>query len=428
MGAILITGGRVIDPANGLDRAADVLIEDGRIAAVRDKGRPPADAETIDAAGCIVAPGLIDMHVHLREPGLEHEETIASGSRAAVAGGFTTVCAMPNTDPSTDNEGAVAFIVNQGLAAGAANVLPIGAITIGRKGEQMAEFGQMVRAGAVAFSDDGDSVRNSGLLRQCLAYGKMFGKPFISHAEDKDLSGGGVMHAGAVSARLGLAGMPAASEEIIVSRDITLARMTGAKLHIAHVSSAGSVEIIRQAKKAGVAVTAEVTPHHLALTDEAVATFDPNFKMDPPLRTAADASALKQGLRDGTIDALASDHAPHEREEKELEFAFAPFGVIGLESSLAIFIRELIHGEVLSWPEMIAKMTVNPARILGIERGTLSKGAVADVTIIDPDLEWTIDVEKFRSKSRNCPFRGQRVRGKAVMTIVGGAVKYRHSS
>jgi len=426
MTAILITGGRIIDPANTLDLQADLLIEDGRIAAVGRNVHAPHVAEIIDAAGLIVAPGLIDMHVHLREPGLEHEETIASGSRAAVAGGFTTVCAMPNTDPCVDNEGAVAFVVNQGLAADQANVLPIGAITLGRKGEQMAEFGQMVRAGAVAFSDDGDSVRNSGLLRQCMTYGKMFGKPFISHAEDKDLAAGGVMHAGAVSARLGLPGMPAAAEEIIVSRDITLARMAGSKLHIAHVSAAGSVDIIRAAKKSGVAVSAEATPHHLALTDETIASFDPNFKMSPPLRAADDVAALKEGLRDGSIDCLASDHAPHEREEKELEFAFAPFGVIGLESSLAVYIRELIAAKVLSWPELIAKMTLNPARILGIDRGTLSKGAVADVTLIDPDLQWTIDAEKFLSKSRNCPFHGQSVRGRAVLTIVAGHIKFRH--
>jgi dihydroorotase len=425
MGAILIKNGQVIDPANGIDRVADVLVEEGRIVQTGSDLKGPRGCETIDAAGLIVAPGLIDMHVHLREPGLEHEETIATGSRAAVVGGFTTVCAMPNTDPCCDNEGAVEFVVSRARAADQANVLPIGAITVGRKGEQMAEFGQMVRAGAVAFSDDGDSVRHSGLFRQCMTYGKMFGKPFISHAEDKDLSGGGVMHAGALSARLGLSGIPSASEEIIVARDIMLAQMSGAKLHIAHLSAAGSVDLVRRAKQAGIAVSAEATPHHLALTDQAVTTFDPVFKMSPPLRTAKDVAALKEGLKDGTIDCLASDHAPHEREEKELEFAFAPFGVIGLESSLAILIRELIHSEVLCWPEFLAKMTVNPAHILGIDRGTLSVGAPADITIINPKLDWTIDVTKFASESRNCPFHGQKVSGKAVVTIVGGKVKYR---
>ena len=425
MSAMLIKGGRVIDPANGLDGVADVLVADGRIAAVGPELKAPAGAEIIDADGLIVSPGLIDMHVHLREPGSELEETIASGSRAAVAGGFTTVCAMPNTDPCTDNEGAVEFVFSRARAADQANVLPIGAITVGRQGEQMAELGQMVRAGAVAFSDDGDSVRNSSLLRQCLTYGKMFGKPFISHAEDKDLAGSGVMHAGPLSARLGLPGIPAAAEEIIVARDIMLARMTGAKLHIAHLSTAGSCDLVRRAKAAGIAVSAEVTPHHLALTDESVAGFDPVFKMNPPLRTAADVAALKAALKDGTIDCLASDHAPHEPEEKDLEFAFAPFGVIGLESTLAIVIRELIDSEILSWPELVAKLTINPARVLGLDRGTLSVGVPADITLIDPDLEWTIDARRFESKSRNCPFDGETVRGKAVATIVGGKVKFR---
>ncbi len=425
MGAILIRGGRVIDPANGVDGIMDVLIEDGHISRVGEALKLPKGGELVEAEGRLVVPGLIDMHVHLREPGSEQEETILSGSRAAVAGGFTTICAMPNTDPCTDNEGAVAFIVNQGKAAGQANVLPVGSITVGRKGEQMAEFGQMIRAGAVAFSDDGDTVRNSGVMRLCMSYGLMFDKPFISHADDKDLSGAGVMHAGSVSARLGLAGIPSTAEEIIVSRDIMLARMTGSKIHIAHTSTAGAVELIRQGKRNGVRVSAEVTPHHLALTDEAVATFDPSFKMAPPLRTADDVAALKEGLRDGSIDCIASDHAPHEQEEKELEFALAPFGVIGLESTLPIVIRELILADVLSWPELVAKMTINPARILDIDRGTLSTGAIGDVTVIDPELSWTIDASEFASKSRNCPFNGQTVRGRAVMTMVGGDIKYR---
>jgi dihydroorotase len=426
MSAILIKGGRVIDPACGLDRVADVLLRDGRVAAVgANLSASSGDAETVEAADCIVAPGLIDMHVHLREPGSEHQETIASGSRAAVAGGFATVCSMPNTDPCVDNEGAVAFIVRCGAQADQANVLPIGAMTVGRKGEQMAELGQMVRAGAVAFSDDGSSVADSGVLAKCMSYGRMFGTPYLCHAEDKSLSGG-VMHGGAVSARLGLPGIPSAAEEIIVGRDIMLSRMTGGKLHIAHVSTAGSVELIRRAKAAGVQVTAEVTPHHLALTDEAVATYDPVFKMSPPLRTAADVSALKAGLKDGTIDCIASDHAPHEREAKELEFLYAPFGVIGLESALAVCIRELIESGLLSWPELIARMATNPARILGLQRGTLAEGAPADVTVIDPTLQWTIDANQFHSKSRNCPFHGQTVCGKAVMTIVGGKIKYRH--
>lgn len=427
MGAILIKGGRVIDPASGLDRVADVLIQGGRIAGVGPSvAAPSGQVESVEASGCIVAPGLIDMHVHLREPGSEHQETIASGSRAAVAGGFATVCAMPNTDPCVDNEGAAAFVVRCGAQAAQANVLPIGAMTVGRKGEQMAELGQMVRAGVVAFSDDGSSVADSGVLAKCMAYSRMFRTPYISHAEDQSLTGSGVMHAGKVSARLGLPGIPSASEEIVVSRDIMLARMTGGRLHIAHVSTAGSVELIRRAKAAGMAVTAEVTPHHLALTDEAVTTYDPVYKMNPPLRTATDVTALKEGLKDGTIDCIASDHAPHEREAKELEFLYAPFGVIGLESTLAIVIRELVDSGLLTWYELVARMATNPARILGLSRGTLAEGAPADVTVIDPQLQWTIDSGTFQSKSRNCPFDGQKVRGKAVMTIVGGEIKYRH--
>ncbi|HOI54712.1 MAG TPA: dihydroorotase [Phycisphaerae bacterium] len=425
MESILIKGGRVVDPANGVDTESDVLIEAGRIARLGRGLDAPSGSRTIDAAGCVVAPGLIDMHVHFREPGSEHVETIPSGSRAAVAGGFTTVCAMPNTDPCVDNEGAVTFVIRRSKAAALAHVLPIGAITVGRQGEQMAEMGQMVRAGAVAFSDDGSSVADSGLLRRCMTYGKIFGKPFISHAEDKSLAGTGVMHAGKVSAWLGLPGIAAAAEEVIVERDIRLASMSGAKLHIAHTSTAGSVEIIRRAKAAGVAVTAEVTPHHLALTDECCRGFDSKFKMSPPLRTAADIAALKQGLKDGTIDCIASDHAPHEQEEKEVEFAFAPFGVIGLESTVPVVIRELIDTGVLTWPELIAAMSLKPARVLGLDRGTLAVGAVADVTVIDPGLAWTIDAARFESKSRNCPFDGWQVRGRAVATIVAGQVKYR---
>ena len=428
MGAILIKNGRVIDPAAGLDRLADLLIQDGRIVRVGPSlAAPPGPVETIDASDRIVAPGLIDMHVHFREPGSEHQETIASGSRAAVAGGFTTVCTMPNTDPCVDNEGSVAFVVRCGAQADQAHVLPIGAMTVDRQGEQMAELGQMVRAGAVAFSDDGSSVADSGVLAKCMSYSRMFDTPYISHAEDKSLAGSGVMHAGKVSARLGLPGIPSASEEIVIARDIMLAHMTGGKLHIAHISTAGSVELIRRAKAAGTPVTAEVTPHHLALTDEAVTSYDPVYKMNPPLRTAADVAALKAGLKDGTIDCIASDHAPHEREAKELEFLYAPFGVIGLESTLAIVIRELIDSGLLSWSELIARMATHPARILGLPSGRLAEGAPADVTVIDPMRPWTIDSRTFLSKSRNCPFDGQKVRGKAVLTLVGGQIKYRQT-
>ena len=418
---ILIKGGRVIDPASDLDAAADVLIRDGKIERV---GKVEAEADrTVDAAGLVVTPGLIDMHVHLREPGDEREETIATGAAAAVAGGFTTVACMPNTEPPVDNEPSAEFVRLRARSAGAANVYPVGAITVGRKGEVIAELDQIGRGGAVAFSDDGDGVQNAKVMQIALEYAKMLDKPVISHCEDKDLSGEGVMNLGYVSMKLGLPGIPAAAEEVMVSRDIALAGTTGGCLHIAHVSAAESVELIRRAKDRGIAVTAEVCPHHLALTDQAVESFDPVYKMSPPLRTEDDVKALLDALRDGTIDAVASDHAPHTVEEKDVEFNLAPFGVVGLESTLGVLFKTLIEPEVLTLSEMIAKMTVNPARILRIPKGTLSPGADADVTIIDPNKEWTIDADKFKSLGRNCPFHGWQVKGKAVCVIVGGEIK-----
>ncbi|MEW6359133.1 MAG: dihydroorotase [Planctomycetota bacterium] len=421
MKSILIKGGKVFDPSQNLERVADVLIEAGKIKSVGKAARKASI--TIDAKGLIVAPGLIDMHVHLREPGNEDEETIASGSAAAVAGGFTSVACMPNTDPPVDNEASAEFVFLQAERARMANIYPIGTITMGREGVDIAEIGQLSRGGVVGFSDDGDTVQNAGVMRIALQYARMFDRPIISHCEDKNLVGSGVMHSGYVSMVLGLPGMPSAGEEIIVNRDITLAETTGAKLHIAHVSTAGSVDLIRRAKKRGVKVTAEVTPHHLALTDECVRSYDPNFKMNPPLRTEKDQKALLKGLKDGTIDVIASDHAPHTVEEKDVEFGLAPFGVIGMESTLGVLFKTLIRKKVLTLSQMIAKLTVGPARVLGIPKGTLRPGADADVTIIDPDLEWTIDASKFKSKSRNCPFHGWKVKGKAVRTIVGGEIR-----
>jgi len=418
---LLIKGGRVICPAQGIDKEADLLIEDGRIAGI---GQFREEAETIDAAGLLVTPGLIDMHVHFREPGKEQEETIASGAASAVAGGFTTVAAMPNTEPPVDNEAAVAFQHLQGERAGLARLLPIGTVSLGRAGERLAEIGQMTRAGAVAFSDDGDCVRNARLMRAALQYASMFDKPIVDHCEDKDLSGKGVMHAGYWSVKLGLSGMPAAAEEIMVARDLTLAEAAGGRLHIAHVSTAGSVDLIRRARQRGVPVTAEATVHHLTLTDEWVQTFDPNFKMDPPLRGAEDVEALRAAVADGTIDCIVSDHAPHAPEEKNVEFPYAPFGVIGLESTLPILITQLIEQDILTWPQAVATMTCQPARILGIQAGTLETGRPADVTVIDPKAEWTIDSGRFRSKSRNCPFHDWKVRGRAALTIVGGEIKH----
>lgn len=423
---ILIKNGRVVSPADGLDGPAHVLIEDGKIAAVgtsREIAEAVAD-RVIDATGKVVTPGLIDMHTHLREPGKPGEETIASGAAAAVAGGFTSVAAMPNTEPACDNEAAAEFVYLQAGRANLANVFPIGAVTKGRAGKELAEIGQLSQAGAVAFSDDGDSVVNAAVMRCALQYARMFDRPIISHCEDRTLTEKGVMNESFVSTVLGLTGMPAAAEEIMVNRDIRLAELTGGKLHIAHVSTRGSVELVRRAKARGVRVTAEATPHHFTLTDECVRTFDPNFKMNPPLREAEDVAALREALRDGTIDAIASDHAPHAEEEKELEFSLAPFGVIGMESSLAICISELVESGLLTWPQLVELMAVNPARILGLKKGTLAPGADADVTIIDPKARWTIDARAFRSKSRNCPFHGRQVVGWVVCTIVRGEVRF----
>jgi len=418
---LLIKGGRVICPAQGIDRKADVLIRDGRIAAI---GEFEETVGTLDARGMVVAPGLIDMHVHFREPGKEEEETIASGSAAAVAGGFTTVAVMPNTDPPVDDEAAVAFQVRQGERAGKARVVPVGCVSAGRAGEHIAELGQMTRAGAVAFSDDGSCVANARLMRGALQYASMFDKPIIDHCEDADLMGKGVMHRGVWSVKLGLDGIPPAAEEIMVARDITLAEATGGRLHVAHVSAEGSIDLIRRAKARGVAVTCEATVHHLVLTDEYVASFDPVYKMNPPLRSDEHLEALRAALADGTIDAIVTDHAPHAPEEKDVEFSEAPFGVIGLESAIPVLVTRLIAPGLLSWPQAIEAMTVAPARILGLEGGTLEVGRPADVTVIDPDAEWTLDAAAFASKSRNCPFDGWHVRGRALVTIVGGEIKH----
>jgi len=417
----LIKNGRVIDPASGTDAVGDVLIENGKIAAA---GRTNGEADVaIDAGGLVVAPGLIDMHVHLREPGDEREETIVSGAAAAVAGGFTSVACMPNTDPPLDNEASIEFVKMRAREAGGANVFPIGAVTVGRKGEFITEMAALCRGGAVAFSDDGDCVQDAGVMRIALKYASMLGKTIISHCEDKSLAGEGVMNGGAVATSLGLPSIPREAEEIMVNRDIALARMTGARLHIAHVTTARSVELIRRAKVEGLPVTAEVCPHHLLLTDECVRTFDTNYKVNPPLRTREDIEALIEGLRDGTIDAIASDHAPHTPEEKNVEFQLAPFGVIGVETTLALMLTALAD-KVLPLPELIARMTINPARILGIAKGTLAVGSDADITIIDTDKEWRIDASAFVSKSRNCPFDGWQVRGKAVIVVVGGEIKH----
>ena len=423
MTTILIRNGRVIDPSQSLDAEGDVLLVGGRVARV---GRVTETAEeVIDARGLIVAPGLIDMHVHLREPGGEEEETIASGSAAAVAGGFTSVACMPNTHPPLDDATAIEFVYQQAARAGLCNVFPIGAITKDRAGKELAELGQMVRAGAVAFSDDGSCVANAAMMLRSFQYVTMLDRPLIQHCEDPDIARGGVMHSGHASVRLGLPGIPALAEELVIQRDLRLARETKARYHVAHVSAAGSVNLIRRARHDGVRVTAEVCPHHLLLTDEACASYDPNFKMSPPLRGPDDIRACLDGVRDGTIECLVTDHAPHASQEKELTFNDAPFGIIGLETSLPLFVRALVEPGLLDWSGLLERMTVRPARVLGLSKGTLREGADADVTLIAPKTEWTIDASRFYSKSRNCPFDGWKVAGRVVATLVGGRVRFR---
>ncbi len=418
MKRILIRGGRLVDPARSIEETSDLLIE-GPV--IRGAGGAPAD-EIIDAKGLVVAPGLIDMHVHLREPGQEDAEDIESGSRAALAGGFSTVACMPNTYPPVDNEAQAEYVFLQAERAGGANIFPIGAVTKGRKGAELAEIGQLSKGGAVAFSDDGDPIRDAEVMRRGLQYVGMFDKTLIAHCEDPSLSGNGVMHEGFVSMKLGLTGIPAASEEVMVARDIILAEATGARLHIAHVSTAGSVELIRRAKARGVRVTAEATPHHFTLTDEAVLAYDTTVKVNPPLRSAEHVEAVRQGLADGTIDAIASDHAPHASEKKEVEFPEAPFGIIGMESMLPIAVVELLSTGLMDLSGLIRALSPAPARILNLEKGTLSEGADADVTLIDLDKKWVLGEGGFQSKSANCPFLGRRVKGKPVATIVRGKV------
>ncbi len=424
---IVIRGGRVIDPSTGGDAVADVMIDDGRIGAVGRNIGSPDGALEIDAAGKVVAPGFIDLHTHLREPGQEDLETVATGASAAVAGGFTAVCAMPNTDPVADNQGVVGFIVRQAQRAGKARVYPIGAISVGQKGQQLAEFGEMVGAGAVAVSDDGKPVMSSHLMRTALEYARVFGIPVADHCEEMTLAQGGAMHEGLVSTRLGLKGIPAAAEEIMVARDIILAELTGGHVHLCHMSTRGSVELIRRAKQKGLRVTAEACPHHFTLTHEACEGYDTNAKMNPPLREAADREAVRQGLRDGTIDVIATDHAPHHYDAKEREFDDAPNGIIGLETALGLAVSELVESGLLTLPELVLRMSTLPARLFHLPGGTLATGAPGDIVVFDPAAEWEVRPERFSSKSRNTPFAGRRLRGRAEVTIVGGEVVYQRT-
>lgn len=408
----------MIDPAQGLDEISDLTIVDGKVAAIG--GGPDEDAEIIDATGMIVCPGLIDMHVHLREPGNEDEETIASGSAAAIAGGFTSIVCMPNTDPPLDTEAEIEFVYRQAARAALCNVFPVGAITKGRNGAELAEMGQMVRAGAVAFSDDGRGVASSAVMYRAMQYAAMLKKPILQHCEDPDLAAGGCMNAGVTATRLGLPGIPAMAEEVMIERDLLIARNTDARYHVQHISTAGAVELVREAKSRGAAVTAEVCPHHLLLTEEQVGSYDTHCKVNPPLRTRRDVEACIAGVVDGTIDCLVSDHAPHGRDEKELDFQSAPFGIVGLEVALGLFVKALIEPGHLDWPGLIRRMTAHPAGVLGLNRGTLEVGRPADVTIIDPESCWVVETGSFRSRSRNCPYDGWKLTGRASHTLVAG--------
>jgi len=421
---VLIAGGLVVDPSQGLNEPRDVLIEDGRIldlAVPGDHGDFGSGAEVVGASGLIVAPGLIDMHVHLREPGHEYKETVATGAAAAAAGGFTAVAAMPNTSPVNDNRSVTEFIISQARIAGLVRVYPVAAMTMGLKGEDLCEYGELAAAGAVAVSDDGRPVASALIMRYALEYSKAFSLTAISHAEDIDLSADGVMNEGALSSRLGLAGIPAASEEVAIYREIRLAGLTGVPIHIAHVSTAGGVEIIRRAKAEGLPVTAETAPHYFTLTEDEVIGYRTNAKMKPPLRTPADVEAVRQGLADQTLDAIATDHAPHSSLEKEVEFDQAAFGIIGLETSLPLALN-LVRDNVLTISQAVAALSTNPARILKVPGGGLAKGRAADLTLIDPEREWVVRADRFKSLSRNTPFEGRNMAGRAVLTMVGGRV------
>ena len=424
MTVLLIKNGRVIDPANKRDAIGDVLMQKGKIAQVGKVKVAGTGVKVIDAKNMLVVPGLIDMHVHLREPGDEEEETIASGAAAAAAGGFTSVACMPNTDPAIDNEATVDFVYRQAAQAKQANVFACGAITKGREGKELAEMGQMVRGGAVAFTDDGAGVQNPSVMLLALKYAGMFDKVVCQHCQDDALAGDGCMNAGYRATVLGLPGMNRLAEELMLYRDIQLVKQTGARYHAQHVSTAGSADILRTAKTQGVKVTGEVTAHHLLLTDEACKDYDPNYKMNPPLRSEKDVEALRAAVADGTIDCLASDHAPHQRSEKELEFLYAPPGIIALDCALGLYVKALIETKIIDWPRLIEMMTINPARILGIGKGTLSVGADADLTVIDYQNSWKVDVNQFRSKSRNCPYHGWQLKARPAYTIVSGAIRY----
>ena len=421
---VLIKNGRVIDPSQSLDMVSDVYVQGDRVKEISERIDTPRKSDTvIDAKGQVVSPGFVDIHVHLREPGYEHKETIKTGCLAAAAGGFTSIVCMPNTNPINDNASVTEYILLKARTEGIVNVFPIGAITKGEKGEELADIGEMCEAGCVAISDDGMPVTDSGLMRKAMEYVRPFGIPVITHAEDIGLSAGGVMNEGFVSTELGLRGIPAASEEVGVVRDIILCELTGTPLHICHVSTKGSVRLVRAAKKRGAKVTAEATPHHFTLTDKEVYGYNTNAKMNPPLRTQEDVDAIIEGIADGTIDVIATDHAPHSQDEKNVEFDLAPFGIVGLETALSLSL-ELVEKGIITLEEMIKKLTIVPSEIVGIERGTLVPGSIADLVVFDPGESRTIDPGEFFSKSRNTPFSGWELKGVVSNTIVSGKVVF----
>jgi dihydroorotase len=421
MKKILLKGARVIDPHASIDHTSDILLVNGLIEQL-GKVQTPLNTEVVDLDGMIVSPGLCDMHVHFREPGFEYKETIASGVLSAIAGGFTAVCCMPNTNPAIDDASVVKTVIERGRAAsgGIIDVYPIGAVTKKREGKELSPMLELAREGAVGFSDDGSPVNDAGMMRLALEYSSMTGLPVIQHAEERSLAAGGVMHEGTMSTKLGMPGIPSVAEETMIGRDIQLLRYCGGKYHVAHISTRGAVALVRAAHRDGLPVTCEVTPHHFTLTDEAVAHYDTNTKMNPPLRTADDVEAMIEGLRDGTIGVIATDHAPHSFDEKEVEFQYAPFGIVGLETALGLAVKALIEPNHLTWPDLIAKLSVNPRAILSLPPARIAEGETANLTIIDPDVEWTVDPALFQSKSKNTPFGGWKLKGKAVGIINHG--------
>jgi dihydroorotase len=420
---ILIKGARVIDPGSKLDAKRDILIKERRIARI-EKSVTDRKARVVNARDLIVVPGLIDLHCHLRDPGRPDEETIGTGSHAAVAGGFTAICCMPNTDPVIDNDGIVNYIYKEAARVGLCDVFPIGSITKGRGGRELTEFGELLEAGAKGFSDDGDTVADNNIFRHALEYSRVFDVPIFEHPIDKNLAQDGLMNEGLVSTRLGLKGSPAIAEELIVARDLLLAKFTGARLHLCHISTEGAVELIRKAKREGIRVTCETCPHYFYFNDEVLESFDANYKVNPPIRSEADRQAIIEGLKDGTIDCIATDHAPHCQAEKELEFANAPYGMIGFETAVSLIIMELINKQNMSWLDVIRKMTVNPAKLIGVMTANMTQGTVANITMIGPDKKWKVSEDNIKSRSKNTPLLGKELKGRVKHVVIKGTIKY----